>query len=103
MPAYGVETIVAPAAASSHGRAERELELGRGPARLAHHRGHPVAAELVAVAVEEDVVHLLHRLRREEVGVGAPEDGLRATRAELAQPLEPALRVRDDEVVLRGI
>ena len=83
--------------------AERELELGRGAARLADHRRHPVPAELVAVAVEEDVVHLLDAPRREELGIGAPEDRLRAARAELAQPPEPALRVRDDEVVLGRI
>ena len=73
---------------------------GRGPARLADHRRHPVAAELVPVAVEEDVVELLDRLRREELGVGAPEDRLRAPRAELEQARQPALGVRDDEVVL---
>ena len=60
-------------------------------------------AELLAVAVEEDVGRLLDRQRPEELGVGAPEDRLGAARAELAQPLEPALRVRDDEVVLARI
>ena len=80
--------------------AERELELRRRPARLADHRRHPVAAELVPVAVEEDVVQLLDRLRREELGVGAPEDRLRPPRAELEQARQPALGVRDDEVVL---
>ena len=41
--------------------AQRELELGRGATRLADHRRHPVTPELVAVAVEEDVVHFLNR------------------------------------------
>ena len=93
--AAGVALEVAPA--------EGELELRRGAARLPHHRGHPVAAELVPVAVEEDVVQLLDRLRREELGVGAPEDRLRPPGAELEQARQPALRVRDDEVVLGRI
>ena len=75
--------------------AEREVDVGQRPRRLADHRLHPVAAELVAVAVEEDVVLLLDRLRREELRVGAPEDRLGAARAELAQALEAALGVRD--------
>ena len=83
--------------------AERELELRRRAARLADHRRHPLAPELVPVAVEEDVVQLLDRLRREELGVGAPEDRLGAARAELEQALEAALGVRDDEVVLGRI
>ena len=83
--------------------AERELELRRCAARLPDHRGHPLAPELVAVAVEEDVVELLDRLRREELGIGAPEDRLRAARPELEQALEAALGVRDDEVVLGRI
>ena len=83
--------------------AEREVDVGQRARRLADHRRHPVAPELVAVAVEEDVGLLVDRLRREEVGVGAPEDGLGAPRAELEQALEPALRVRDDEVVLARI
>src|SRR5215204_5098056 len=80
--------------------AERELELRGGPARLPHHRGHPLAPELVPVAVEEDVVQLLDRPRREELRVGAPEDGLGAPGAELEQARQAALGARDDEVVL---
>ena len=76
---------------------------GSARAGLADHRRHPVAPELVAVAVEEDVRLLLDRLRREELGVGAPEDGLGAPGAELEQAVEPALGVRDDEVVLARI
>ena len=65
---------------------EREVELGREPGRLADHRLHPVAPELVPVAVEEHVQLLLDRLRREELGIGAPEERLRATCAELEEP-----------------
>ena len=83
--------------------AEREVRVRQRARRLADHRLHPVAPELVAVAVEEDVVLLLDLLRREELGIGAPEDRLGAPRAELAQPLEPALGVRDHEVVLGRI
>ena len=75
--------------------AECEVDVGQRARRLADHRLHPVAPELVAVAVEEDVHLLLDRLRREELGVGAPEDRLGAARTELAQPLEPAFGVRD--------
>src|SRR5690242_16879170 len=35
--------------------AEREVDLGRGAARLPDERLHPLAPELVAVAVEEDI------------------------------------------------
>ena len=80
--------------------AEREVDLGIAPARLADERVHPLAPELVAVAVEEDVVLLLDGERLEELRVGAPEDRLGAARAELAQPVEPALGVREHEVVL---
>ena len=76
---------------------------GARPARLADHGGHPVAAELVPVAVEEDVVELLDRARREELRIGAPVDGLGPPRPELEQRGQPALRVRDDEVVLGRI
>ena len=71
---------------------------------LADERRHPLAPELVAVAVEEDVASPSSTgCGREELGVGAPEDGLRPARAELEQPLEPALRVRDHEVVLARV
>ena len=83
--------------------AEREVDLGSARDGSTDQASHPVAPELVAVAVEEDVVLLLDRQRPEEVGVGAPEDGLGPSRAELAQPLQAALRVGDDEVVLRRI
>ena len=76
---------------------------GATAAGLPDHRRHPVAPELVAVPVEEDVMHLLELLRREELGIRGPEDRLGPPRAELAQPLEPAFRVRDDEVVLGRI
>ena len=48
--------------------AEGEVELRRTPTGLADHRGHPLASELVAVAVEEDVDLLLH-------GCGAKNSG----------------------------
>jgi hypothetical protein len=76
-------------------------EVGVEPAaRFADHRVRPLLAELVAVAVEEDVHLLLDVVRAEELRVGAPEDRLRAARTELAQPVEPSFGVRDDEVVL---
>ena len=85
-------------------RGRRARSRARAPAaRLADHRLHPLAPELVAVAVEEDVGLLLDRQRREELRVGAPEDRLRAARAELEQARQPALGVRDDEVVLGRI
>ena len=83
--------------------AESELELGRGPRRLADHDLHPVAPELVAVSVEEDIHVFLNRLRREELRVGAPEERLRAPGTELEQPSRAAFRVRQHEVVLPGI
>ena len=83
--------------------AEREVDVRERTRRLADQRLHPVAAELVAVAVEEHVGLLLDRMRREEVRVGAPEHGLGAPSAELEQALEAALRVRDDQVVLARI
>ena len=83
--------------------AEGEVELGRDSRRLADHRLHPVAPELVAVAVEEDVDVLLDRLRREELRVGGPEERLGTAGAELEQARDAALGVRDDEVVLERV
>ena len=83
--------------------AEREVDLGITPARLADELLHPLAPELVAVAVEEDVVLLLDGGRLEQLRVGGPEDRLRAARAELAQAVEPAFGVREHEVVLGRI
>ena len=80
--------------------AEGELDVGQRARRLTDHRLHPVAPELVAVAVEEQVVLLVDLVRGEELRVGAPEDRLGAPCAELAQPVEAALRVRDQQVVL---
>ena len=80
--------------------AEREVELGRTTRRLADHDLHPVAPELVAVPVEEDVDLLLDRLRREELRIRSPVQRFRATRAELEQAARPALRVGEHEVVL---
>ena len=60
--------------------AERELELRRGPARLSHHCRHPVAAELVPVAVEEDVVQLLDLAGAKNSG-SAPQKTASARRA----------------------
>ena len=82
--------------------AEREVGV-EAAARLADHRGRPLLPELVAVAVEEDVGLLVDLMRLEELRVGAPEDRLGSARAELAEPVEPALRVGDDEVVLRRV
>ena len=83
--------------------AEREVHVRQAARRLADELAHPLAPELVAVAVEEDVVRLLDRQRLEELRVGRPEERLGAARAELAQAVEPALRVRDDEVVLARV
>src|SRR6185437_8829508 len=83
--------------------AESEVDLRITPARLADQRLHPLTPELVAVAIEEDVVLLLDRSRLEQLRVGGPEHGLRAAGAELAQTVEPALRVGEDEVVLRRV
>ena len=80
--------------------AEREIGIRQLSRRLTHHRLHPVAAELVAVAVEEDVELLRDVGRGEELGVRAPEHGLGATRAERAQAVESALGVRHEQVVL---
>ena len=83
--------------------AEREVEVVGASRRLAHHRLHPVAPELVAVPVEEDVDLLLDGVRREELGVGAPVQRFGAARAELEQAADAALRVREHEVVLPRI
>src|SRR5262249_27095270 len=73
--------------------AEREVDVRERTGRLADERGHPVAAELVAVAVEKHVGFLVDRLRREEVGVGSPEDGLGPARAEGPEAVEASLGV----------
>src|SRR6266511_474768 len=83
--------------------AEREVDLPILPARLPDEGLHPFAAELVAVAVEEHVVLLLDRRGLEHLGVGGPEDGLCAARAELTEPLEPAFGIREHQVVFGGI
>src|SRR5579884_3994449 len=83
--------------------AEREVDVGQPAGGLADERADPLAAELVAVAVEEDVDCLLHRLRGEELGIRPPEHRLRPAGAELAQPVETALGIGDDEVVLARI
>src|SRR5919197_6723130 len=83
--------------------AEGEVDLREAPARLADERAHPVAPELVAVAVEEDVRLLLDPKRPEELRVGGPEDGLGAAGAELLEPGQAALGVREHEVVLGRI
>src|SRR5262245_33574051 len=77
--------------------AEREVDVRKRARRLSYERRHPLAPELVAVAVEEDVGLLLDRLRREELRVGAPEDDLGAAGAERPQAVETALGVRDQE------
>src|SRR5581483_2541092 len=59
-----------------------------------------VAGQARATDVAADVRLLLDRVRPEELRVGAPEDRLGTPGAELSQPLEPALRVRDEQVVL---
>src|SRR5207237_259145 len=92
-PLVGVLVEAAPAArvAADVGAAERDVEVAHAVARLADERGQPLAPELVAVAVEEDVRLLLDRERSEERGVGAPEDRLDAAGAELEQTLRAAL------------
>src|SRR5262245_25078713 len=82
--------------------AQREVGV-QAAARLADHRLGPLLPELVAVAVEEDVRLLLDRVRLEELGVGAPEHRLGAPGAELAEPVEAALGVGDDQLVLRRV
>src|SRR5438477_8642104 len=93
----------APGVALEVAPAEREVDVGQRARGLADERSHPVAPELVAVAVEVDVDLLVDLLRREEVGIGTPEDSLRAPCAELEQSLEAAFGVRDDEVVFARI
>src|SRR5207253_698230 len=83
--------------------AEREVDVLQPSARLPDERAHPLAAELVAVAVEEDVVLLLDVHRHEELRIDAPEDGLNAPCTELLQAGGAAFRVADDEVVLAWI
>src|SRR5438270_4643332 len=83
--------------------AEREIHVGKAPARLADELPHRLAPELVAVAVEEDVDVLLDVERLEELRVCGPEDGLGATGAELEETRDPALGVRDHQVVLRRV
>ena len=56
---------------------EDEVGIGQPPARLSDQLPHPVPAELVAVGVEEDVVLLLHRQRRKQFRIGAPEQSFR--------------------------
>ena len=104
-PRENVERHVAdltriPGIATEIPSAEGEVDLGRRSARPAHHRRRPLLPELVAVAVEEDVHLLRDRLRCEELGVCAPEDGLGPTRAEFEQTRQPSLRVRQEQVVL---
>ena len=48
-------------------------------------------------------MQLLDLPRREELGIGGPEDGLGAPCAQLEQARQTALGVRDDEVVLGRI
>ena len=60
----GVERHVADQARASGvaaevAAAEREVDLRKPPARLADELAHPLAPELVAIAVEEDVLLLL--------------------------------------------
>ena len=83
--------------------AEREVGVRQKSRRLADECRHPFAPELVAVAVEEDVVLLVDVVRVEQLGVGRPENRLRAPRSERAQPFQPALGVGEHEVVLLGI
>src|SRR5262245_57345560 len=84
----GVERNVAdlaraPGVAAEVAAAEREVGVRQRARGSADHRLDPLAPELVAVAVEEDVHRLLDRLRREELGIRAPEHGLGPARAEI--------------------
>src|SRR5690348_6720701 len=63
--------------------ADGEVDVREAPAGLADQLAHPLAAELVRVAVEEDVDLLRSVVRPEELGVGRPVDRLCASRAEL--------------------
>ena len=83
--------------------AEREVDVGQRARGLTDERLHPLTPELVAVAVEEHVHLLLDLVRREEIGVGPPEDRFGAPGTQLAQSLETSFGVRDDEVVLGRI
>ena len=55
--------------------------FGIAPARFADEFVHPFTPEFVSVAVEEDVVLLLHGSRLKQLRVRSPEDRLRALRA----------------------
>src|SRR4029078_1800489 len=55
------------------GTAEREVDLRVQTARVTAERLHPLTAELVSVAVEEDVVLLVDSHRLEELGICRPE------------------------------
>src|SRR6185312_16467561 len=73
-PREGVERHVsdlsrAPHVAPEVASAEREVDAGVASARLTDQRRHPLAPELVAVAVEEDVGVLLDGEWAEELGV----------------------------------
>ena len=82
---------------------ECEVDLGVTPARFADELLHPLAPELVPVAVEEDVVLLLDGGGLEQLRIRSPEDRFRAPRTQLAQAVEPTLGVREHEVVLGRI
>src|SRR6476619_7939557 len=64
---------------------EREVDVGVTPARLTDELFHPLAPELVAVAVEEDIVLFLDGCRLKKFRVGGPEDRFGAPCTELAQ------------------
>src|SRR3954469_6305933 len=76
-----------PGVATEVAAAEREVDIRELARRLTDHGFHPVAPELVAVAVEEHIHLLRDRLGCEELGVGAPEDSLGSARAERPEPL----------------
>ena len=71
--------------------AEREVEVRRTARRLADHRLHPVAPELVAVAVEEDVDLLLDGCGAKNSG-SAPQKSASARRApsSSSRPIPPS-------------
>ena len=83
--------------------AEREEDVAVEPRRLGDHRFHPLAPELVAVAVEEDVDLLIDGGGREDLGIRRPEHRLGVAGAELTEAFEPAFGVRQHEVVLGRI
>ena len=89
--------------AAEVGAAEDEVDAGEPLAGLTDQLPDPVPAELVPVRVEEDVVVLFHGKGREQLRVRPQEQRLGALRAQLAEAVQGAFGVRQDEVVLAWV